>query len=53
MNPARRATILLFSTTVLWGSSFFTMAWGIEGIARRIGIHAAPSTYIFLRFLAA
>jgi drug/metabolite transporter (DMT)-like permease len=53
MNPARRATILLFSTTVLWGSSFFTMAWGIEGIARRVGIPAAPSAYIFLRFLAA
>ncbi len=53
MSPARRATILLFSTTVLWGSSFFTMAWGIEGIARRIGIAAAPSAYLFLRFLAA
>jgi len=53
MSPARRATILLFATTVLWGSSFFTMAWGIEGIARRVGIPAAPSAYIFLRFLAA
>jgi drug/metabolite transporter (DMT)-like permease len=53
MSPARRATLLLFSTTVLWGSSFFTMAWGLEGIARRVGIHAAPSAYIFLRFLAA
>src|SRR6266542_2270752 len=53
MSPARRATILLFATTVLWGSSFFTMAWGIEGIARRVGVQAAPSAYIFLRFLAA
>jgi drug/metabolite transporter (DMT)-like permease len=53
MNPARRATILLFATTILWGSSFFTMAWGIEGIARRVGTPAAPSAYIFLRFLAA
>ena len=34
MSPARRATLLLVATTVLWGSSFFTMAWGIEGIAR-------------------
>jgi drug/metabolite transporter (DMT)-like permease len=53
MSPARRATILLFATTVLWGSSFFTMAWGIEGIARQVGAAAAPSVYIFLRFLAA
>ena len=53
MSPARRATILLFATTILWGSSFFTMAWGIEGIARQVGPVAAPSVYIFLRFLAA
>jgi drug/metabolite transporter (DMT)-like permease len=53
MSPARRATLFLFATTILWGSSFFTMAWGIEGIARRIGLAAAPSGYIFLRFLAA
>ena len=53
MNPARRATLLLFATTILWGSSFFTMAWGIEGIARHVGSHAAPSAYIFLRFLVA
>jgi drug/metabolite transporter (DMT)-like permease len=53
MSPARRATLLLFATTILWGSSFFTMAWGIEGIARQVGIVAAPSAYIFLRFLAA
>ena len=53
MSPARRATILLFATTILWGSSFFTMAWGIEGIARQVGALAAPSVYIFLRFLAA
>jgi len=53
MSPARRATVLLFATTILWGSSFFTMAWGIEGIARHVGAAAAPSAYIFLRFLAA
>jgi len=53
MSPARRATILLLATTVLWGSSFSTMAWGIEGIARQVGAAAAPSVYIFLRFLTA
>jgi drug/metabolite transporter (DMT)-like permease len=53
MTPARRATVLLFATTILWGSSFFTMAWGIEGIAVHVGAAAAPSAYIFLRFLAA
>ena len=53
MSPARRATILLVATTVLWGSSFFTMAWGIEGIARQVGAAAAPAVYIFLRFLVA
>jgi len=53
MSPARRATIFLFATTVLWGSSFLTMAWGIEGIARCVGTASAPSAYIFFRFLAA
>jgi drug/metabolite transporter (DMT)-like permease len=53
MSPARRATLLLFATTILWGSSFFTMAWGIQGIAVHVGAAAAPSAYIFLRFLAA
>ena len=53
MSPARRATIYLFATTILWGSSFFTMAWGISGIGRHVGAAAAPSAYIFLRFLAA
>src|SRR5262245_60302865 len=53
MSPARRATLLLFATTLLWGSSFFTMAWAIDGLARQVGPSAAPSAYIFLRFLAA
>jgi drug/metabolite transporter (DMT)-like permease len=53
MSPARRAAVLLFATTILWGSSFFMMAWGIAGIARLVGAAAAPSAYIFLRFLAA
>src|SRR5688572_18900857 len=51
MSPARRATILLFATTILWGSSFFTMAWGMEGIAKRLGPAAAPAAYLFLRFV--
>lgn len=50
MNPARRATLLLFATTILWGSSFFTMMWGMEGMARRLGPAAAPHGFLFLRF---
>jgi drug/metabolite transporter (DMT)-like permease len=53
MSPARRATILLLATTVLWGSSFFTMSWGTQGISARLGGAAAPSAFLFLRFLAA
>lgn len=53
MSPARRATLLLFATTILWGSSFFTMDWGTRGIAAQIGPAAAPSAFLFLRFLAA
>ena len=51
MNSARRATILLFGTTILWGSSFFTMMWGMEGVGRRLGMTAAPHGFLFLRFL--
>src|SRR5882672_3884655 len=53
MSPSRRATLLLLATTVLWGSSFFTMDWGTRGIALRIGSAAAPSGFLFLRFLVA
>ena len=53
MSPERRATLLLFATTILWGSSFFTMDWGTRGIALRLGSAAAPSAFLFLRFLAA
>ena len=53
MTPARRATLLLLGTTVLWGSSFFTMDWGTRGIAVHLGSAAAPSAFLFLRFLAA
>ncbi|HLY73320.1 MAG TPA: DMT family transporter [Planctomycetota bacterium] len=52
MSPARRATLLLLATTVLWGSSFFTMSWGTRGIALHLGSGAAPSAFLFLRFLA-
>lgn len=53
MNPARRATLLLLATTVLWGSSFFTMDWGTRGLALHVGSSAAPSAFLFLRFLTA
>jgi drug/metabolite transporter (DMT)-like permease len=53
MSPARRATLLLLGTTVLWGSSFFTMDWGTRGLALHVGAAAAPSAFLFLRFLAA
>lgn len=53
MSPERRATLLLFATTILWGSSFFTMDWGTRGIALRVGATAAPSAFLFFRFLAA
>jgi drug/metabolite transporter (DMT)-like permease len=53
MNPARRATLLLLATTVLWGSSFFTMDWGTRGLTPHVGPAAAPSAFLFLRFLAA
>jgi drug/metabolite transporter (DMT)-like permease len=53
MIPSRRATLLLLATTVLWGSSFFTMDWGTRGLALRLGPAAAPSAFLFLRFLAA
>jgi drug/metabolite transporter (DMT)-like permease len=53
MSPSRRATLLLLATTVLWGSSFFAMDWGTRGLARQLGPQAAPSGFLFLRFLAA
>jgi len=53
MSPSRRATLLLLATTVLWGSSFFTMDWGTRGLAPHVGSAAAPSAFLFLRFLAA
>lgn len=53
MSPDRRATAVLAATTVFWGSSFFTMKWGTLGLAGAVGAAAAPSAFLFLRFLAA
>ncbi len=53
MSPSRRATLLLLATTVLWGSSFFATDWGTRGLALHVGAAAAPSAFLFLRFLAA
>lgn len=53
MSPSRRATLLLLATTVLWGSSFFTMDWGTRGLALHVGTAAAASAFLFLRFLCA
>lgn len=52
MPPERRATLILLATTIFWGSSFFTMQWGTQGLAPAVG-KAAPSAFLFLRFLAA
>jgi drug/metabolite transporter (DMT)-like permease len=53
MSTSRRATLLLLATTVLWGSSFFAMDWGTRGLTRHVGSAAAPSAFLFLRFLVA
>lgn len=53
MAPDRRATIWLLSMCVFWGSTFFTMELGIEGMEAAIGPQAAPSAFLFLRFLLA
>jgi drug/metabolite transporter (DMT)-like permease len=53
MSPSRRATLLLLATTVLWGSSFFATDWGTRGLALHVGAAAAPSAFLFFRFLAA
>src|SRR5581483_6495278 len=53
MSPSRRATLLLLATTVLWGSSFFATDWGNRGLALQVGAAAAPSAFLFLRFLIA
>lgn len=53
MTAERRATAWLLGSTVLWGSSFFTMAWGTKGLEGSVGVAAAPAAFLFWRFLAA
>lgn len=53
MTAQGRAIGWLLGSTVLWGSSFFTMAWGTRGMAAAVGTAAAPSAFLFLRFVVA
>ncbi len=53
MTAERRAALWLLVMCVLWGSSFFSMSLGLEGISGILGAPAAPSAFIFLRFVAA
>lgn len=52
-SPERRATLWLFSMCVIWGSSFFIMQRGVEALVPVVGAVAAPTAFLFLRFLAA
>jgi drug/metabolite transporter (DMT)-like permease len=53
MDPARRATLWLLAMCAIWGSSFFSMKLGQEGLARATGPAGAASALLLLRFLAA
>lgn len=53
MNVERRATLWLLAMCAVWGSSFFSMQLGTEGLATVVGPAAAPTALIFLRFLVA
>ncbi|HEX7896401.1 MAG TPA: DMT family transporter [Planctomycetota bacterium] len=53
MSPERRATAILFATTLFWGSSFLAMLWGLRGLEPAVGARAAPFAFLFLRFLFA
>lgn len=53
MTAERRATLWLVFLCALWGSSFFTMQGGTQALEGMIGERAAPSGFLFLRFLAA
>jgi len=53
MTPARRATLWLLAMCAIWGSSFFTMKLGTEGLRTAVGPAASPSAFLFLRFLLA
>jgi drug/metabolite transporter (DMT)-like permease len=52
MTPARRATLWLLAMCAIWGSTFFTMKLGTQGLRTAVGA-AAPSAFLFLRFLLA
>ena len=53
MTKNRRATIWLLSMCAIWGSSFVTMDYGTKGVGQEIGETAAPSAFLFMRFLVA
>jgi drug/metabolite transporter (DMT)-like permease len=53
MTQDRRATLWLLSMCAVWGSSFFTMKEGTEGLGPAVGAAAAPSAFLLLRFLLA
>jgi drug/metabolite transporter (DMT)-like permease len=53
MSNERRATLWLLGICVIWGSSFFAMKLGEQGLASRVGADAAPAAFLFLRFLVA
>ena len=53
MTRERNVTLWLLAMCAIWGSSFFTMKLGTEGVASAVGEAAAPSAFLFLRFLVA
>ena len=56
MQAERRAALVLLSTTVIWGSTFFSSKLGLAAIAERspaTGALAGAMVYMALRFLLA
>jgi drug/metabolite transporter (DMT)-like permease len=53
MSTERRATLWLLLATVFWGSSFFSMQLGVTGVSAATGGTAAPTAFLFFRFLVA
>lgn len=53
MSIERRATLWLLSMCVIWGSSFAVMKLGEESLAAALGPAAAPTAFLFLRFVVA
>ena len=47
MTPARRASILLTSTTVIWGSTFHTTQSAIQTLVKA-GATAEGATYLWM-----